>query len=75
MKTTIDINDALYREVETLSKKTQQPISAIVEDALKARLSSSVLRKPTPFVMEVSKAKGGAKPGVDLDKTSELMNL
>ncbi len=75
MKTTLDIDDELYREVESLSRAIHQPISAIVEDALKARLHSSVPGTGKPFVMEVSKAKGGLMPGVDLDKTSELMNL
>ncbi len=75
MKATIEINDDLYREVESLSRRIHQPVSAIVEDALKTRLHQRTSTSGKPFVMEVSTATGGLMPGVDLDKTSELMNL
>jgi len=76
MKTTIDINEAILREAEAYAIRENRALDSVVEEALREKVAAG--KPPStakPYRMEVSKAGGGPLPGVNLDKTSELLEL
>ncbi|MGD9634669.1 MAG: ribbon-helix-helix protein, CopG family [Pirellulales bacterium] len=75
MRTTLQIDDQLYREVKEAAAETGRTLTAVVEDALRLALS---VRKRTieskPFKLPVLDL-GKTLPGVDLDNSAALLDL
>jgi hypothetical protein len=73
MRTTIHLDDALYRNVKTAAAESGQTVTTLIQDALRQRLAGRRgstrrrrLRLPT--------WKGrGLRPGVDLDDSAALL--
>ena len=74
MRTTIRIDDHLFRKVKERAASTGRTIGAIVEDALRLSLSRSEEEprrsKPLPTY-----GSAGTMPGVDLDSNRDLLDL
>jgi len=73
MRTTVRLDPALMRAAKKLAHDTHRTLTAVIEDALReviARAKSAPPRVVLPPPVNL----GGAMPGVDLIKTSELLD-
>jgi hypothetical protein len=75
MRTTIHIPDDLLAEVKKLSAESQTTVTALVEDALRERLSRRRQRSRAKIFRLTTYGKGGLQPGVDLDDNAALLDL
>jgi len=75
MRTTIYIPDDLLAEVKKLSAESQTTVTALVEDALRERLSRRRQRSRAKPLRLTTYGKGGLQPGVDLDDSAALLDL
>jgi hypothetical protein len=75
MRTTIHIPDDLFAEVKKLSAESQTTVTALVEDALRERLSRRRQRSRAKPLRLTTYGKGGLQPGVDLDDSAALLDL
>jgi hypothetical protein len=72
MRTTLDLNDQLARKAKKAAAEAGTTLTALIEDALRARLS--VTRRSGPRV-KLRPFKGtGVRPGVDLSRTSSVLD-
>jgi hypothetical protein len=74
MRTTVSIDDALYRSLKARAGATGRTVSELVEDAIRDALvvrESSVERPELP----VSVRRGGTMPGVDLYDNAALLAI
>ena len=73
MRTTITLDDGLFRAAKRLAARRDSSLSAVVQDALRVYLSEVQRAKPKQHFTLVTFKGRGARPGVDLDRTSELV--
>ncbi len=73
MRTTLVIDDDLYREVKALAAYRGATVTSLVEDSLRAMLgrSFSISSGSLPVLPQV----GGPRPGVDLDDNAALRDI
>ncbi|MFZ0835620.1 MAG: ribbon-helix-helix domain-containing protein [Mycobacterium sp.] len=71
MRTTIRIDDGLYREVKAKAARSGRTVAAVLEDAVRRGLSSSD-RAPTTSYRVNATGEGGLRPGVDLSSNAAL---
>lgn len=73
MRTTIRIDDDLYRSVKERAARTGRTVASVLEDAVRAGLADA---KPTaePFTVR-SSGRGGLRPGVDLASNAAVAEL
>jgi len=76
MRTTIDIDDDVLRELKKLAASTNRTLRAVIEDAVRAELTRRD-RHPTDVeVPEVITFAGkGTRPGVNLNSSADLLDL
>jgi Arc/MetJ family transcription regulator len=74
MRTTIRIDDALYREVKQRAAAAGRPVSAVLEDAVRSGLRGSERPARGRYRVRPS-GSGGLRPGVDLDHGAELREV
>ena len=73
MRTTLNLNDDLYREVKVVAAERGVSATSVIEDALRAALRSGVhTQRPE---LPVSLRSGGLRPGVDLADRDQLYDL
>lgn len=71
MRTTVTIDDDLYRELKERAARTGRTVGAVLEDAVRDSMArSSDDRKP--FVVRPFKGKGGLRPGIDLSSNASV---
>lgn len=73
MRTTIHLDDSLYRDVKTAAAESGQTVTTLIQDALRQRLARrkrSTGRKR--FCPPTWKGKG-LQPGVDLNDSASLL--
>ena len=73
MRTTITIDDDLYRRTKALAASTGRTVGSVVEEALRVELfraETAAGRAP-----EIPTHRGGLHPGVDLDNSVALLEL
>ena len=76
MRTTIDINDDLFRRAKEAAARSNRPLREVVEDALRlAFAQASVAGAGKLTDLSVSTRKPGLCPGVDLDDSAGLLDL
>jgi hypothetical protein len=75
MRTTIRLNDQLLAEAKLLAARTGQTLTAVIEDALRARLARPQIVKKGRRIRVPTFRGQGVQPGVDLDKTAGLLDL
>jgi hypothetical protein len=75
MRTTLQIDDQLFRAAKKAAAESGRTLTAIVEDALRQALAV----RSQPIEREEFKLPvlhlGGPLPGVDLDNTAALLDL
>ncbi len=76
MRTTLNIDDDLLREVKANAARKGRTLTAAVEDALRESLARIGPGSP-PHAAELPtfRGEGGLMPGVDLDDNAELRAL
>ena len=75
MRTTVRLDDQLLVAVKEHAAKTGRTLTALLEDALRAFLALEgrpPRHRPRPLA---TFGEGGLQPGVDLDNTSDLLDL
>jgi hypothetical protein len=75
MRTTIHIPDDLVAEVKKLSAESHTTVTALVEDALRERLSRRRQKSRPKLLRLTTYGKGGLQPGADLDDSAALLDL
>jgi plasmid stability protein len=71
VRTTIRIDDELYREVKARAARSGQTVAAVLEDAVRRGLNPPEQRTASPYTVRVS-GRGGLRPGVDLASNASL---
>jgi metal-responsive CopG/Arc/MetJ family transcriptional regulator len=76
MRTTISIGDALLRRAKKAAIERNCTLSQIIEDALRMSLLQRKGRTRAGAGTKLMTYRGlGVQPGVDLDRTADLMDL
>jgi len=75
MRTTVTIDDQLYRELKSRAGASGRTVGALIEDAVRdsLRAPEAIARAPLP-PLPVS-GSGGLMPGVDLTDNASLREL
>jgi plasmid stability protein len=71
MRTTIRIDDELYREVKTQAARSGRTVAAVLEDAVRRGLNPSEARAGRRYTVRAT-GKGGLRPGVDLSSNAAV---
>jgi hypothetical protein len=75
MRTTLQIDDQLFRAAKKAAAESGRTLTAVVEDALRlVLLNSKRDEKSEPFRLPVF-SMGSPLPGVNLDSNAELLDL
>jgi hypothetical protein len=72
MRTTIRINDDLLKRAKKRAAEEGRTLTSLVEDGLALVLAKSKAGHRKRIELPVSKATGGALPGIDLNRSSDL---
>ncbi len=76
MRTTIDLDDDLLRRAKEFAARHRRTLTSLVEDALAELLGRA---RPGPaggsIRLKTSSRPPGTCPGVDLDRTTDLLDL
>lgn len=74
--TTLRIHDALLRRAKAYARRNELTLTAVMERALAAYLAEAgAAQTARPPVELPSFGRGGVRAGVDLDDTSELLDI
>jgi hypothetical protein len=74
MRTTLQINDQLYRLAKQLANETHRTLTAVIEDSLREVLSRQKSHRNQTVQISLPTFKGnGLQSGIDLDDTSALL--
>ncbi len=74
MRTTVRIDDALYRKVKAEAGRTGRTIGELIEDALRAALAESRRTAEDVDPLPVHRG-GGLMPGIDLTCNAALRDV
>lgn len=75
MRTTLNLDDGLFRQVKRLAAETHRTMTAVFEDALREMLARRRSSARGAAVRLPVFAGNGLQPGVDLDHGSGLLDL
>lgn len=76
MRTTIDIDDDVLRELRKLAASTNRTLRAVIEDAVRAELMRRDRHPAQSETPEVITFEGrGTRPGVTLNSSADLLDL
>lgn len=73
MRTTVTIDDDVYREAKAAAAKSGRPVGALIEDALRLVLGPGEHTDELPPFRQFSGT--GLQPGVNIDSNAELQDL
>src|SRR5689334_5274199 len=74
MRTTISIEDELLERVKREAERTRRTVSQVLADAARLALGRGSRREERGFRL-ITFRGDGPQPGVDLDRTSALLDL
>ena len=74
MRTTIRIDDALYREVKQRAARSGRTVAAVLEDAVRRGLNPADRGARSRFAVQAS-GSGGLRPGVDLASNAAVSDV
>ncbi|MEB3030813.1 ribbon-helix-helix domain-containing protein [[Mycobacterium] nativiensis] len=74
MRTTIRMDDDLYREVKALAARSGRTVAAVLEDAVRRGLRPDVAQPPRPYAVTPC-GHGGLRPGVDLSSNAAVAEV
>lgn len=72
MRTTLTIDDELYRQTKALAALTGRTVGSVVEEALRVALARS--QQATASVGPMPVAPGSPLAGIDLDDSAALLD-
>lgn len=76
MRTTIDLDDGVFRELKRIAAREHRTLRSVIEDALRAELARRELSARERVNDSVVTYKGrGVQPGVDIDSNADLLDL
>ncbi len=75
MRTTIHIPDDLFAKVKKRSAESHTTVTALVEDALRERLSRRRQKSRSKPLRLTTFGEGGLQSGVDLDDSAALLDF
>lgn len=71
MRTTVRLDERLMREVKRYAAARDKTLTKVIEEALQEKLALG--GPPKPFTLRT--ARGGLRPGVNLDHNAETLEL
>jgi hypothetical protein len=71
VRTTIRIDDDLYREVKAIAARAGRTVAAVLEDAVRRGLDVSEARTRQRYAVRPT-GTGGLRPGVDLSSNAAV---
>ncbi|OSC42322.1 ribbon-helix-helix domain-containing protein [Mycobacterium decipiens] len=71
MRTTIRIDDELYRQVKAKAARSGRTVAAVLEDAVRRGLNPPQQRAAGRYRVQPS-GRGGLRPGVDLSSNAAV---
>lgn len=71
MRTTIRIDDELYRAVKERAASTNRTVAAVIEDAVRVGLAPPEREERPGFDLKAT-GSGGLRPGVDLASNASV---
>ena len=75
MRTTVRLDETLLRQAKAAAARDGETVTALIERGLRLVLAASRRRPPTGGVtLPVSRAKGGTRPGVNLDDSGAVLD-
>ncbi len=74
MRTTIRLPDDLLRHAKRRASEQGRTLTSLVEEGLKLALADAKPARRGAVHLPVSKATGGTLPGVDLNRSAELLD-
>lgn len=74
MRTTIRIDDDLYREVKAIAARGGRTVAAVLEDAVRRGLDIAEERTRERYVVRPT-GVGGLRPGVDLSSNAAMAEV
>ena len=74
MRNTIRLSDDLIRKARNKATEEGRTLTSLVEEGLKMILAESEQLAHKRVRLPISKASGGTLPGVDLNRSSDLLD-
>lgn len=74
IRTTIRIDDELYRRVKTMAARSGRTVAAVLEDAVRRGLNPPEQRAGSRYTLRPT-GRGGLRPGVDLSSNSAVAEV
>lgn len=74
VRTTVRLDDDLYREVKARAAREGRTVASVLEDAVRVGMRRSASADARPFVPPTF-GSGGLMPGVDLSNNASLSEL
>lgn len=74
VRTTVRLDDDLYREVKARAALEGRTVASVLEDAVRVGMRRPADSETRPFVNQAS-GRGGLLPGVDLSDNASLSEL
>lgn len=71
-RTTLTLEDDVVARLRDASRRTGRPLKVVVNDAIRAGLSSRMLSEPRP-PFRIEARPMGLRPGIDLDDIAGLL--
>lgn len=71
MRTTIRLNDELYRELKEKAARSGRTVASVLEDAVRRGLHAPEQRNAGRYVVRAT-GEGGLRPGVDLSSNDAI---
>lgn len=75
MRTTIRLDDDLYRQIKAKAARIGRPVGAVIEDAIRASLTAATTRTARPLPELPTFGSRGTMPGVDLTDNASVREL
>jgi hypothetical protein len=75
MRTTIVIDDRLYKEIKRYAADRDRTVTSVIEEALQEVLARRSKLTKMQRIRLPAHGSGGLQPGVDLDHSAELWDL
>jgi hypothetical protein len=75
MRTTVRLDDALFREAKKAAAEAGESLTRLIESALREKLARRQSRPRRRRVRLPTYGRGGVFPGVDLDNSAALLDL
>ncbi len=76
MRTTVRLDPALMAKAKEEAARRGETLTALIERGLRLILARPVRQRRKPRIrIPVSTARGGTRPGVDLDNSAALLDI